>query len=354
MFLRTLCEGLSIHGKNYDFKIVTANNGRQAIDILNSTEIDLVITDLRMPEIDGFKLIAYISSKFKDLPVMVMTAYGSYNIEMEIRDKGILHYIEKPIDFEDLLKKILSELKAERRGRVKGMNLATFLQIIGMEKISYTLTVTRGKDFGNLYIKDGELIHAETKNKKGMEAAMDIITWDGVTIDLIDNCNFKGNTINMALENILLQAYKTKDELENRKKKLNKRKNEKQINLVDSEKINEIINFINSNYNSSIKSLNIFSLLDKKIITGWNINNELCGIYGDIVNNLDNILDECGFPDIDKYFLIRFRNDHLIYIFPLGDIACLIQINDINVPLGFIIEMFTSKLSNTNLKKDYQ
>ncbi|MGC9367804.1 MAG: response regulator [bacterium] len=344
MFLKTLCEGLNIHGKTYGFEILTANNGRQAIDILNSTEIDLVITDLRMPEIDGFKLIAYISSKFKDLPVMVMTAYGSHNIEMEIRDKGILHYVEKPIDFDDLLKKILSELKAERRGRVKGMNLATFLQIIGMEKISYTLTVTRGKDIGHLYIKDGELIHAGTKNKKGLEAAMDIVTWDGVTIDLIDNCTFKGNTINMALENILLQAFKDKDE----KSQINQNQIDKTRNIQEEvemnvPKLNEAIEVIKSNLGPGLLSTDIFTLSDAQSIAGWNSNPTACALFTQIITMMNTTLKESGFPELGKYLLLDLVDGKMVLTIPMDEYIWLVLLDGKKSPLGLLLNVVLPK-----------
>ena len=56
------------------FQVVMAGNGKEAIDALNGSTIDLVITDLKMPEMDGLELISQISKQKPRIPIITMTA----------------------------------------------------------------------------------------------------------------------------------------------------------------------------------------------------------------------------------------------------------------------------------------
>ena len=71
--------------RNYAEKIpgcsvIEAENGKDALAKMNEWEIDLVVTDLQMPQIDGLELVALVREKYLDLPVIVATAHGSESI----------------------------------------------------------------------------------------------------------------------------------------------------------------------------------------------------------------------------------------------------------------------------------
>ena len=59
------------------FETFTANSGREALEILANADIDLVLTDMKMPSMDGIELLERIKDKDEDLPVIMMTAYGT-------------------------------------------------------------------------------------------------------------------------------------------------------------------------------------------------------------------------------------------------------------------------------------
>ena len=78
-FVLSLAEGLFC--QNHGFKIFTTKNGKEAVKTLNSKKIDLVVTDIKMPEMDGFELVAYISKNYKAISIIVITAFGTPEIE---------------------------------------------------------------------------------------------------------------------------------------------------------------------------------------------------------------------------------------------------------------------------------
>ncbi len=85
------------------FETFTANSGREALDILSNTDIDLVLTDMKMPSMDGIELLEKIKAKDHDLPVIMMTAHGTVDKAVEAMQKGAYSYILKPFDNDRLI-----------------------------------------------------------------------------------------------------------------------------------------------------------------------------------------------------------------------------------------------------------
>ncbi len=98
-----LC-GLGMHLK--DFHVLSAENGREAIEILESVPVDALVTDLNMPEIDGYALLAYIREHKPDIRTFAMT--GDYNSEVNRRllSLGVEECFEKPFNFREAALKI--------------------------------------------------------------------------------------------------------------------------------------------------------------------------------------------------------------------------------------------------------
>ena len=107
--LLSIAEGLSIY-KKY-FSLLTATNGMEAVNLLKSSPvIDLVITDLSMPKMDGFELIAYMNRNYPKIPVIMMTAFGTPKIEEIVQKMSIYRYLEKPLDINVIADNILDAL----------------------------------------------------------------------------------------------------------------------------------------------------------------------------------------------------------------------------------------------------
>ena len=104
----TLLDGLRKYEK--DFRVLTAENGKVAKEVIEKLPVDLVVTDLKMPGMDGFELLSLIRKDHPYIPVIVMTAFGNPELEKWLESVGIFAYLEKPIDFTELTNKILSAL----------------------------------------------------------------------------------------------------------------------------------------------------------------------------------------------------------------------------------------------------
>lgn len=85
------------------YETLTANSGSGALRILDESDADLVLTDMKMPGMDGIQLLEKIKEKVPDLPVIMMTAYGTVEKAVEAMQKGAYTYIQKPFENERLI-----------------------------------------------------------------------------------------------------------------------------------------------------------------------------------------------------------------------------------------------------------
>jgi DNA-binding NtrC family response regulator len=99
----------NLEAQNY--RVSTSPGAVEAIKILESAPIDLVITDLKMPEVDGLSLIRHIQENFKDTEVMMITGYPSIEGAVEAVKTGAEEYLAKPFTDEELLRAVESVLK---------------------------------------------------------------------------------------------------------------------------------------------------------------------------------------------------------------------------------------------------
>ena len=85
------------------YETLTANNGITALEIVQNSDIDLVLTDMKMPLMDGIELLERVKAIDPDLPVIMMTAHGTVEKAVEAMQKGAYNYILKPFNNERLV-----------------------------------------------------------------------------------------------------------------------------------------------------------------------------------------------------------------------------------------------------------
>ncbi len=91
--------------------VLKASNGREGMDILSSVPVDLVLTDLDMPVMDGYGLIEHINRRFPHVPIVVMTGDASPDVIQRLNALGVAECLEKPIDF-DVASHLIRKLAA--------------------------------------------------------------------------------------------------------------------------------------------------------------------------------------------------------------------------------------------------
>ncbi len=116
--LEVLERNLSAEG----YHVYTAPGVAEAIGILESTPVDLVITDLKMPKISGLDLIRHVRENFKDIEVMMITGYATIEGAVEAVKSGAEEYLSKPFTDEELfsaVRKALDKLRIRKIGKIQ-------------------------------------------------------------------------------------------------------------------------------------------------------------------------------------------------------------------------------------------
>ncbi len=101
---------LSIRLETEGYTILTASSGEQALQVLASNKVDLVISDLRMDEMDGLELFEQIQHFYSGLAVIILTAQGTIAEAVAATQRGVFSFLTKPIDKNLLLEQIASAL----------------------------------------------------------------------------------------------------------------------------------------------------------------------------------------------------------------------------------------------------
>lgn len=181
--LRVLSDGLSTVLDLFD--VVTAGNGLEAVQELERRPVDVLVTDLAMPVMDGFALIAYVTNQRSALPVVVLSGMVGSMLDQRLAGYGGLRVLRKPASYQDVAACVLEEIERVDRGLIEGIPLSGVLQLIEAERRSCKVVVTAGRRRGQLDFESGRLINAFSDDfgAEGEAAAYDILGWTDTSIE---------------------------------------------------------------------------------------------------------------------------------------------------------------------------
>lgn len=105
---KEICTVLSDNLYQEGYRVFTAYNGKKALELVKKEKPDLVLLDIRMPEMDGIEVLRRIKKMKKEIVVIILTAYGTLETARKAMKLGAYDYITKPFDL-FLLKSIVKE-----------------------------------------------------------------------------------------------------------------------------------------------------------------------------------------------------------------------------------------------------
>jgi DNA-binding response OmpR family regulator len=94
-------------------QVAMAYSGEEALSSLANETYDLIIADVRMPGVSGMELIKGVRYLDADVPIIVMTGYGSASLRREAAELGVDHYIDKPFNIDELISTVSQLLPSE-------------------------------------------------------------------------------------------------------------------------------------------------------------------------------------------------------------------------------------------------
>lgn len=139
-----LCDALSAEG----YEGIEAVDGKNALEVLNKTPVDMVITDLRMPKMDGNELLKKIYSSYPTIPVVVLTGHGTIEEAVNAMQNGAVDFLTKPVDLGHLFM-IINRTLQNKDIVARNTELEKELQSI-KEKNSFTRIVGNSQSVNRL------------------------------------------------------------------------------------------------------------------------------------------------------------------------------------------------------------
>lgn len=105
-----------------EFDPVTAASGREAMDIIKKNKVDVVLSDLYMPEMDGIELLKRVKAEDRNMVFLMITAHPTIETAVEAIKKGAYDYLTKPFHIDEVRMKLDRAL--EKRGLTHSLNWA--------------------------------------------------------------------------------------------------------------------------------------------------------------------------------------------------------------------------------------
>jgi FixJ family two-component response regulator/predicted regulator of Ras-like GTPase activity (Roadblock/LC7/MglB family) len=220
-FLKNMKEGLEYSIKN--LKLITHTNAEDALESLKEHPISLLITDQKLPGMSGLEFVNLVDKKYPNIPIILITAYGTPKIKEYAMDIGAIKFFDKPVDLKEMIREVKKGLKlsGEALTNIRKISLATVLELISMEKKTASVVVKSEKTnkTGRIWFKEGNLIDAEADNLEGVEAVFEMLSFGDVDIVVREREHKRVKISDVPLEYILLEGMKRLDETKPKKEK---------------------------------------------------------------------------------------------------------------------------------------
>ncbi|MCK6542020.1 response regulator [bacterium] len=196
------------------FDLICVNNAQEALNVLSQLPVDLVVSDIKMPGMSGLELLVKIKETYSTTKVIIMTAFGSAEVQREATDRGSLYYIEKPFEIEEL-RTLIHRALTEKKGfdgKVSDFQLSDLIQMNILGRMKAALVVNKDEEKGTLYFSDGNIVHAECGTLIGEEAFYKILAWENGRFEFRKGEDPEKETIDKGWQSLLLEGMRRKDE----------------------------------------------------------------------------------------------------------------------------------------------
>ncbi len=198
-----------------EINVLTAREEEAAIDIISSRQVDLIVCNLSLPEKKELEGLSRLTRSFPFVPCIAIASKGKTS-SSKAMEMGASRCLERPFDADQLLAEVSELLELSSSGSVKGIPIHSFLQMLETEEKTCTLLIHSKDDTGLLYLRNGALIGAETRELRNEEAVYAILTWDEAVIEIRYLNEQQQQEIDKPLISLIIEAFRRKDEHDGR------------------------------------------------------------------------------------------------------------------------------------------
>lgn len=143
---KSILDLLNVVFEKEGYAVETSLSATRAVELIGNDDIDMIISDIKMPKMNGMELLRYVRKNRPDIPIVMITAYGTIKQAVEALKAGAMDYIVKPFDVEEL--KIIVAQGLEKK-RLKEENL--FLKRELKEKYDFQNMIGKSKVMHEIY-----------------------------------------------------------------------------------------------------------------------------------------------------------------------------------------------------------
>ena len=219
-FLQMIERIMRLYGKD-QWEVLTAPSASSALALLQEQPVNLVVLDVCMPVVDGLQFLSILNRRHPDLQKVVLTGFASEAYRTACLGNGAELFLEKPRTSEamECIFATLDELsrwkpEAGFRGVLRRVGLMDVIQMECLGRSSSILAITSPSASGNVYIKDGAIIHAEIDQEKGEKAFFHLLSLGSGDFRLNPYTDPPEQSIDAQWEYLLMEAARLRDEAE--------------------------------------------------------------------------------------------------------------------------------------------
>jgi CheY-like chemotaxis protein len=200
-------------------EVQIANSGARAIALLEGESFSLLISDLKMPKMDGLQLLTIVRKRWPSLRTVVMSALTDEQFKHRAYAMGIDQFLEKPRTgkeinyFCECIEGLLN--KGDVSGAFRGVQSKSLMDIIQLECLSQSSSVLKiiaGPVEGRIWIDNGEVIDSVAADATGEEAFRMIASWKGGNFEILPADPGRKRTIHHSYHALLLETAQAIDE----------------------------------------------------------------------------------------------------------------------------------------------
>jgi DNA-binding response OmpR family regulator len=220
---------LEVSLKKAGYSVTTATDGADALAKIEFSTPDLILSDTRLPRLDGYELVRRLKEHGDvQIPIVFLTSQKSIEDKIRGLELGVEDYLTKPIFVRELIarvnlllarrtqEKMATSLPTSRRTRLSGsledMGVVDLLQTFEVSRKSGVARISNGRRDARIYFRDGKVVDAELSRLRGEEAVYRALIWMSGTFEVefcpVDN----EDIIPTSTQGLLMEGMRRVDE----------------------------------------------------------------------------------------------------------------------------------------------
>ncbi len=221
---------LQVSLKKAGYSVTTAADGADALSKIEFSTPDLILTDTRLPRLDGFEMVRRLkqNAEYSSIPIVFLTSQKSIEDKIKGLELGVEDYLTKPIFVRELIARVTlllarrtqermaTSLPASVRTRLSGsledMGVVDLLQTFEVSRKSGVARITDGRREAQVFFRDGKVVDAELGQLRGEEAVYRALIWNAGNFEVEFRPVSNDDVILTSTQGLLMEGMRRVDE----------------------------------------------------------------------------------------------------------------------------------------------